>query len=304
EVFRTLQILRQQVNGNGGGVGGDDRIFTNHVFHFTQNNVFNFRVLNNGFNNQVNGFEVTVAQRRNNTVQNVCHFVGLHTAFFDAASQQFFGFVQTGVDTRLSDILHQDRGAVQCGLVSHTATHDTRTQYSGLLHRAGLGLQILGFFLQLLIIQEQADQAGSNAGLRHFGKALGFNFQSLVTRHARMLLHGFDGFNRRWVIGASLSSNEALRSFEGHHAFHLVQLQLAGFLFTTGFVIDLASNALLQQVKSSGLQLLGSDNCVNSAVFQSVFGAFLATGTNPLNGVIRTDQTGQTNGSTETWEDT
>src|SRR5690606_17114165 len=64
EVFRTLQVRRQQVDGNGRGVGGDDGVFTNHIFHFTQNDVFNFRVLNNRFNYQVNGFEVAVAQGR------------------------------------------------------------------------------------------------------------------------------------------------------------------------------------------------------------------------------------------------
>src|SRR5690606_42130679 len=63
-LFPYTTLFRSQVDGNGRGVGGDDGVFTNHIFHFTQNDVFNFRVLNNRFNYQVNGFEVAVAQGR------------------------------------------------------------------------------------------------------------------------------------------------------------------------------------------------------------------------------------------------
>src|SRR5690554_4666224 len=114
EVFRALQVLGQKVYGNGRGVRRQNRVFTNRIFYFTQNRIFYFRVFNNGLNNQVYVFEITVVQRWSNTVENICHLACFHAAFVDTLGEQLFGFIQTQGNTILVNVLHDDRRAFQC----------------------------------------------------------------------------------------------------------------------------------------------------------------------------------------------
>src|SRR5471032_155626 len=158
EVFRTLEGFGQQGDGNGRGVGSQDGVFFNLGFNFSQYRLLDLWVLDNRFDHQVDMAEIAVGQRRTNAVKHFSHFCSRHTAFINAAYQQFRGFCQTLLDTVLVDVFHQDRRAFGRRLIGDTAAHDTGTEYGGLFHVAGDFVVGLGLFLQFLIVQEQTDQ--------------------------------------------------------------------------------------------------------------------------------------------------
>src|SRR5690606_7508445 len=60
EVFRTLQRLGQVGNGDGRGVGGDDRVFAYMLLHFGQNGVLDLGVLDDRFDHDINVAEIAV----------------------------------------------------------------------------------------------------------------------------------------------------------------------------------------------------------------------------------------------------
>lgn len=147
EVFRTLQVLRQQIDRNRRGVGGQDSVLTNRIFGFTKNRVFHIRILNHGFYNQVDVLEVTVVQGRRDAVKHVSHLIGLHLALLDPFGQKLLGFLQAQGDTVLVDVLHDDRRAFQGGLERNATTHDTGAEYGGQVHVIGFFFPALAFFL-------------------------------------------------------------------------------------------------------------------------------------------------------------
>ena len=158
EVFRTLKGLGQQADGNGRGVRRQNCIFADVVFHFSQHGLLDLGVLNNGFDHQVDIAEIAVRQSRTNTVKHFSHFCRRHAPFINATHQQFGGFSQALLDTVLVDVLHQNRRAFGRRLIGNTATHDAGAEHGSLLHVFGDLVVDFGFFLQFLIVQEQADQ--------------------------------------------------------------------------------------------------------------------------------------------------
>src|SRR5690606_37219788 len=69
EVFRTLERLGQQADGDGRGVRGDDRIITHQTFDFGQYRLLDLRVFDNGFDDDVDVTEVTVRHGRANGIE-------------------------------------------------------------------------------------------------------------------------------------------------------------------------------------------------------------------------------------------
>ncbi|MNF60230.1 hypothetical protein D3C84_418420 [compost metagenome] len=163
---------------------------------------------------------------------------------------------------------------------------------------------VLGFLLQLLIVEEQADQAGGNRGLGQLDEAGGLHFQRLVTPEVGSFLDGLDGFDRGRIIRAGLAGNEALGSFEAHHLFDGVELELFQLGLTLGLVVQLAGDGPLDQIQRCGLQLVGSHYSIDGTHFQGVVRTvFLARG-NPLDRIIGTDNPRQAHGAAEARVDT
>ncbi len=199
-----------------------------------------------------------------------------------------------------ADILHQDRRAFDCRLISDAAAHDPGAQHGRLLHVLGNLVVALGFLFQLLIVQEQADQTLRGSSLGHFHETGGFDFQRLVTTEVGGFLDGLDGFDRGRIVRAGLTCDEALGGFECHHLFDGIELELVQLRLTLGLVIELAGNGALDQIKGGGLQLVGRYHCVHGTDLESVFrSVFLARG-NPLDRVVGTNDAWQTHGAAET----
>ncbi|MNZ41456.1 hypothetical protein D3C78_590070 [compost metagenome] len=162
----------------------------------------------------------------------------------------------------------------------------------------------LGLALEFLVVEEQADQALGNRGLGQLGEACGFDFQGLVTAEVGSLLDGLDGFDRGWVVRAGLAGDEALGSLEGHHLLDGVELELFQLGLALGLVVQLATDGALDQVKGTGHQQFRRDHGVDGTHFQGVFGTVFLAGSDPLDGVVRTDQARQAHGATEARVDT
>ncbi|MCY1503506.1 hypothetical protein D9M68_376330 [compost metagenome] len=299
EIFRTLERLGQQADGNGRGVGGEDRILLHHAFHFGQHGLLDLRVLDHGLDHDVDIGEIAVGQGRTDGVEGLGHLGGRQLAAGNALVQQLAGLAQAELDGFLADVLHQDRGALDRGLVGDAATHDAGAQYGSQFHVLGSLVVLLALLLQLLIVQEQADQAGSDRRLGQFDEARGFHFQGLVTTEVGGLLDGLDGFDRRRVVRAGLASDETLGGLEGHHLLDGVELELFQLGLALGLEVQLAGDGALDQVQGTGLQQFGSDHGVDGADFQRVLGLVLLAGGDPLDGVVGTDQARQAHGAAE-----
>ncbi|MCY1411925.1 hypothetical protein D9M71_273210 [compost metagenome] len=96
-----------------------------------------------------------------------------------------------------------------------------------------------------------------------------------------------------------MTGHETLGSFESHHLFDGVQLQLFQLRLALGLVVELAGDGALDQFQRGLLQLLWSNHCIDSANFERVFRTVFLAGGNPLDGVVGTDQTRQANGTAE-----
>ncbi|MCY1217928.1 hypothetical protein D9M72_298590 [compost metagenome] len=299
EVLRTLQGLRQVADGDGGGVGSNDGVFTNVTFHFSQHGVLDLRVLDHGLDHDVDVAEIAIGHGRTDRVQGFSHLLGLHAALFDALAEQLGSFLQTHLDTLFADILHQDRSALGGGLVGDAAPHDASTEHGSQFHVPGGFVVLLAFFLQLLVIQEQADQAGGNRSLGQLHETGGFDFQRLVTTEVGRFLDGLDGFYRGGVVRTGLASDEALGGLESHHLFDGIELELFQLGLALGLEVQLAGDGALGQVQGGSLQQLGSDHGVDGADFQGVFGTVFLAGGDPLDGVIGTDDARQAHGTAE-----
>ncbi|CRR83940.1 hypothetical protein PAERUG_P48_London_17_VIM_2_01_13_02338 [Pseudomonas aeruginosa] len=299
EVFRTLQRLGQQADGDGRGVGGDDRVFLHRAFHFGEHGLLDLGVLDDGFDDDVDVAEVAIGHGRTDAIERLGHLRRGQATLLDALAEQLGGLVQAHLDTLFADILHQDRGALERRLIGDAAAHDAGAEHGGQFHVLGDFVVFLGFLLQFLVIQEQADQTLRDRGLGQLDEAGGFDFQRLVAAEVGGLLDALDGFHRRRVVRTGLAGDEALGGFEGHHLLDCIQLQLFQLRLAPCLVVQLAGDGALGQVEGSGLQLLGSDHGVDGADLQGVLGlVFLARG-DPLDGVIAADQARQADGAAE-----
>ncbi|VVN39745.1 hypothetical protein PS639_05288 [Pseudomonas fluorescens] len=199
----------------------------------------------------------------------------------------------------LVDVLHQDRRAFGSRLIRDTATHDAGAQYGSLLHVPGDFVVGLGLFLQLLIVQEQTDQALRSRGLGQFDETCSLDFQRLVATEVRGFLDGLDRFDRRRVVRASLACDETLGGFERHHLFDGVELELFQLRLTLGLVVEFAGDGALDQVQCGFQEFLRGDHGVDGTDFQCVFSAVFLAGGNPLDGVVGTDEARQTHRTAE-----
>src|SRR5690606_38388973 len=84
EVFRTLERLGQQTDGNGRGVGRDDGIFTHQAFDFSQYRLLDLRVLDHGFDDDVDIAKITVGGGRADGIEGIGHLRWGHAALLDA----------------------------------------------------------------------------------------------------------------------------------------------------------------------------------------------------------------------------
>src|SRR5690606_17251702 len=299
EVFRTLERLGQQADGDGRGVGGDDRVFTHQAFHFGQHSLLDLRILDHGLDDDVDVAAITIGSGRANRIEGFGHLRRGHATLLDALAEQLGRLVQAHLDAFLADILHQDRRALDGRLVGDAAPHDTGAEYGGQFHFTGLLVVVLGLLLQLLVAEEQADQALGDRGLGQLGEAGSLDFDGLVATEVGRFLNGLDGFDRRRVVRTGLAGDEALGGLECHHLLDGVELELFQLRLTLGLVVQLAGNGALDQIQRSFLQLLRRDHGIDGMYFQGVFGAaFLARG-DPLDGVVDTDHARQAPGAAE-----
>ncbi|MNJ30980.1 hypothetical protein D3C77_255980 [compost metagenome] len=304
EVFRTLERLGQQVDGDGRGVGSQNGVFLHLAFHFSQYRLLDLRVLDHSFNDDIDVGEVAIGQGRANRVQRFSHFRRGQTAFFNALAEQLGSFVQAQRNGAFVDVLHQDRGALDRRLVGDTAAHDAGAEHGSLLHVVSDFVVGLGFALEFLVVEEQTDQALGNRSLGQFDEAGGFDFQGLVAAEVGRLLNALDRFNRRRIVRACLTCNETFGGFERHHLLDGVELELLKLRLTLGLVIELAADGALDQVQCGGLQQLRGYHGIDSADFQGVFSTVFLAGGNPLDGVVGTDDARQAHGTAKARVDT
>ena len=158
---------------------------------------------------------------------------------------------------------------------------------------------LLGFLLQFLVIQEQADQAGSDRGLGQLDEAGGLDFQRLVTTEVGGFLDGLDGFDRSRVVRTGLAGHETLGGFEGHHLLDGVELDLLQLGLALGLEVQFAGDGALDKVQSGFLEFRRSDDGVDGTHFQGVGGLVFLAGSDPLYGVVGTDHARQAHGAAE-----
>jgi len=299
EVFRTLERLGQVADGDGGRVGRDDRVFTDVAFHLGQHGVLDLRVLDHGFDDDVDVAEIAIGHGRTDGVERLSHLLRRQTAFLDTLAEQLGGFVQAHLDTLFTDILHQDRRTLDSRLVGDAATHDAGAEYGSELHVARLLVVGLGLLFQLLIIEEQADQALGDRSLGQLDEAGSFDFQRFVTAEVGRFLDALDGLDRSRIVRAGLACDERLGGLERHHLLDGIELELVQFRLALGLVVQFAGDGALDQIQCSFLQLLRSDDGIDRVHLEGVFGAVLLAGGDPLDSIVHTDQARQTHGAAE-----
>src|SRR5450830_1637184 len=299
EVFRTLEGLGQQRDGNGRGVGRQDSVVFNLGLHFSQHRLLDLRVFDNRFDHQVDVAEIAVGQGWTNAVEHFSHFRSGHATFINATHQQLGRFRQALLDAVLVDVFHQDRRAFGRRLIGNTAAHDTGAEYGGLFHVFGDFIVGLGLFLQFLIVQEQANQALGSRGLRQFDETSRFHFQGFVATEVRGFLDGLDRFNRCRVVRAGLAGHETFGGFERHHLFDGVELEFFQLRLTLGLVVKFAVDGALDQVQCRFGEFVRSNHGIDSTDFQRVFSLVFLAGGDPLDGVIGTDDARQAHGAAE-----
>ncbi len=303
EVFRLLQGFRQAGDGNGGGVGREHRVVTQHFFGFRQHGLLDLRVLDHRLDDHVDVGEVAVAQGGANHGQGLAHFGGVHLAFADALGEQLGGFVHAQVQGVRLDVLHHDGGAFQGGLEGDAAAHDARAQYRRVLDlAAGLG-GLAVHFLNLLVGQEQTHHGGGLWGLGDLGEAFGLHVQRFVALHAGGLLHRLHRFHGRRVVLAGLLLDHGGTGLERHHLLHRGHRQGLQLFLALGAEVDLAGQALLHQVDGGVTHVVVLDHRVHHAVLEGFFRLVLAAGGDPLNGVVHAHQARRAHGAAETGVD-
>ena len=118
-----------------------------------------------------------------------------HASFADTAIQNTASMAHAQIQCFLVNVFHQHRSAVQRRLITDTAAHDTGTENSGLGNRMCLFGPALGFALEVLVIQEQANEVFCFNTTGQLTKGFGFHCQRLV----KIFGHGAGdgGQNRR-----------------------------------------------------------------------------------------------------------
>ncbi len=80
------------INRNGRGVRRQNGVLTDQGFHFRQHGGFDFRVLDNRFDDHLRAFDTSVVQRRLNGRQHLCHFQAIQLAAFQLLIEQLGRF--------------------------------------------------------------------------------------------------------------------------------------------------------------------------------------------------------------------
>ncbi|MCC2639579.1 MAG: hypothetical protein K0Q68_3298 [Moraxellaceae bacterium] len=116
-------------------------------------------------------------------------------------------------------------------------------------------------------------------------------------------LHVLDGELGRRIVRTGLADDHGGGRVEGHHLFHVVELDRLQLFLALGAPVELAIDALLHEGNRGVLQLLGSDHGIHGAVLQCHIGFLLGAGGNPLGGVVDTDHAHQAHGTAEARHD-
>ncbi len=304
EVLRALQSLGQQRDGDGGGVAGEHGVFADHAFHFTQYGGLHFRVLDHGFDHDVHAFDVVIAEGRSDGREHLAHLDAIDAALLELAVEQLGGFAHAKCQSLLVDILHHRRDTLAGRLVGDAAAHDAGTQYGGMASGlSSLFGRLLGQRLDVLIIQEDADQRLGDIGLGQLDKALCLNDQRFVTAHT---CGGFDGFHRghrRRIVFTRHGGNHAGGGGEAHHGFQFGEAQRRFLGGTTALPVQLARDGVLDHLQRSALQRVGGDHGIDGTHLEGVIGTVILAGGDPLERVVGADHPRQTDGAAKARHD-
>ncbi|MNC23885.1 hypothetical protein D3C75_719220 [compost metagenome] len=290
EVFRPLQRRCQQIDRNGRGVGGQDGVRPDLPLHLGEHRLLDLGVLDHRLDHQVDLGEIAVRQRRADRVERLGHLRRGQAALLHPIAEQLGRFVEAELDGFLADVLEQDRRALDRRLVGNAAAHDAGAEHGGQLHRAGVLVIGAGLALERLVVEEQADQTARHFGLGQLDQPQRLDLQRLVAAVAGRLLDGLDRLHRRRIVRPGLAGHVALGTFEGHHLFELVELELLQLGLATRPMIELASHRPTAQIQRRLAQPCWGDHRIDHADLQrSLRIVFLAAG-DPLDSVIGADQ--------------
>ena len=303
EVFLALERFAQRLDRDRRGVAGDDAVLAHQLLDFGQHRFLDLGILDHRLDDDVDVAEVAVVQRGADVREHVAGLFWRHLLALDHPGEQLVRLGHAQVQLLVLDVLHDDRRAAAGRLIGDATAHDSGAEHGGLLHRVRDLLVLLGFFLEELVVEEQADQRVGDRGLGEFREGRALDLQRIVAVLAGGLLHGLHGFDRRRVGLACLAGDEALRGFEGHHTFHHVQLERALLLGAPRLPVDLAVNGQLQHAVGGVAQFFRGDHRVHRVILQCAVSLHLLAAGDPLDGVVGTDQARQAHGAAKARDD-
>src|SRR5699024_263410 len=144
------------------------------------------------------------------------HGTVVELAAFHALSETLGGLIQALIDGGAVDILHQDRHALRCRLISNTAAHDTGAEYGSMLHITRNLAVLFAFFLDRLVIQDQSGHGVGFGTPRKFDEAFGFLLERAGSILACGHAHALDDLDRRRIHALGLGQYLTLGGFEHH----------------------------------------------------------------------------------------
>ena len=298
EILGALQGLGQAGDRNGRGVGRQDRVLLDVGFQLRQHGLLDLLVFDDRLDHDVDGAEVAVGQGGRDHRDDLGHLRRVDLSALELLAQQFLRLAHAEFERLVGDVLHQDRRSPGGRLVGDTAAHDAGAEDGGvpdLAPRPGDGIALL---LVELVGQEDRHEAFGDVGMRHPDEALDLEGNGVVALAGGALLHRLDGRDRRRVVGSGPGHDEALGAGEDHRALdRRAQLQRLQLFLPLGAPVDVALDALRQQVEGRVAQPVGLDHHVDRADFQRRLVPVVAAAGDPFDGVVRADEPRQANGA-------
>ena len=303
EVLRAGQRLRQQIDGDGRGVGGEDGVAADLRLHLGQHHVLDLEILDDRLDDQVDAPEVSVAQGRRDLVQHRRHLVRRHAPAPHELGQELRGLAEPQVDTGRVDVLHDDRDALVGRLVRDPATHDPRPQHRGLLDGLGTFRVSLGDLSEPLIGQEEVHEVGGDIRLGQLGEAPSLDLERLVAAQLPVLFDGLHRGDRRRVVLSRLGRHEGLGRGERHEGFDVVQLHGVQLFLPLRAVVEISVDAALQQMQRGLAQLIGLHHRIDRTHAERRRGILMLSGGDPLHAVVGADHPGEPDRAAEAGND-
>ncbi|MNZ50990.1 hypothetical protein D3C78_687910 [compost metagenome] len=170
----------------------------------------------------------------------------------------------------------------------------------------GLGCllgRLLGQRLDVLIVQEDADQRLGHVCLGQLDETLRLDVERLVAAHAGGGLDGFDCGHGRRIVFSGHGGNHAGGGGEAHHGFQLGEAQRRLLGGATALPVQLARDGVSHHLHGGALQYCGGDHGVDGPHLEGVIGTDILAGGDPLQGVVGTDHPRQTDGAAKARHD-